>query len=165
MICGLSPRSGAALLQQLNYAIQIGITGAELPCEPVSAALGNPFAIGNHVKLAGLTRSDHGCNAEALLYEGHETRDLSLVVLSGGAGNDFDLHSGLQFIWCAAAAGAPKFLQPGPPGVNECNATRKVVLLSARPMSAHERSSDRLLERFNLPFGKNNVQKAMPEKN
>ena len=83
----------AALLELLDHAIEIGITGAKAPCEPVSAALGNPLAVSNHFELTGLARRRHGINVEALFDEGHETRDLGPVVLSRRAVNDLDLHS------------------------------------------------------------------------
>jgi len=80
------------LLDPLDDAIEIGIAGAKLPREPVSTALGNPLAVRNHLELTGLTRRKDSFNAKSLLDEGHETRDLGLVVLSRGAVNDFDLH-------------------------------------------------------------------------
>jgi hypothetical protein len=77
----------------LDHAFEIGIAGAKAPCEPVPTTLGNPLAVSDHLELTGLTMRSHGFNVEALLDEGHETRDLGLVVLSRGAVNDFDLHS------------------------------------------------------------------------
>lgn len=77
----------------MNHRIQIGITCAKAPREPVSAALGNPLAIGEHFKLTGLAGRNGGGNTETLLYEGRETRDLGFVVLSSRAGYDLDLHS------------------------------------------------------------------------
>jgi hypothetical protein len=82
-----------ALLELLDHAIEIGIAGAKAPCEPVSAALGNSLAVSNYLELSGLARGSHGFNTEALLDQGHETRDLSFVVLSRRAVNDLDLHS------------------------------------------------------------------------
>jgi len=84
---------GTVLLDPLNHPIQFGIAGAKAPREPVSSAPSNALAVGDHFKLTSLARYNHGSNAEALLYEGHETRDLGLVVLSGRAGNYLDLHS------------------------------------------------------------------------
>jgi hypothetical protein len=81
------------LLELLDHAIEIGIAGTKAPCEPVPTALGNPLAVSDHLELTGLTRRNHGFNVEALLDEGHETRDLGLVVLSRRAVNDLDLHS------------------------------------------------------------------------
>ena len=95
----LTRRAGSALLEPLNHAIQIGITRAKAPCEPVSAALGDFLAIGDHLKLAFPAMRNHGVNAEPLLDEGRETRDLGLVVLSSRAGKDLDLHSVLQSDW------------------------------------------------------------------
>jgi hypothetical protein len=42
--------------------------------------------------MTGLPGHKDGFNAEALLDEGHEARDVSLVVLSCRAVNDLDLH-------------------------------------------------------------------------
>jgi hypothetical protein len=84
------------LLKLFDYAIEIGIACAKLLCEPVAAALGNQFAVGDYLELAGLTRRKYRINSQPLLDEGHETRDLSPVVLSRWAVNDFDFHSGLQ---------------------------------------------------------------------
>lgn len=77
--------------------MQIGIASAKPAREPVPAALGNRLAVSDHFKLTGTARGNHGCNAEVLLYEGHETRDLGFVVLSGRAGNYLDLHSVLHW--------------------------------------------------------------------
>jgi len=81
-----------ALRELLDHFIEIGIAGAKAPCEKVPAALGDPLAIRDHLELAGLSGLKDGFNIEALLDEGHETRDLGLVVLSRGAVNDLDLH-------------------------------------------------------------------------
>jgi hypothetical protein len=77
----------------LYNVIEIGIAGAETPCEPVPTSLGNPFAVRDHLELTGFPRRHDRINAEALLDERHETRDFDLVVLSRRAVNDFDLHS------------------------------------------------------------------------
>jgi hypothetical protein len=84
--------AGAVLLELFNHALEIGIAGTETPGEPVSTALGNFLAVGDYLELAGLAGSDDGFNAEALLDEGHETRDLGLVVLSRRAVDDLDFH-------------------------------------------------------------------------
>jgi hypothetical protein len=81
------------LLELLDQAIKIGVACAEASREPVSAALGNQLAVREHLELTGLTRPKNRFNAQATLDEGHETRDLDLVVLSRRAVNDFDLHS------------------------------------------------------------------------
>ena len=81
------------LLEPLDHAIEIRIAGAKAPCKPVAATRGNLLAVSDHLELTGLTRHGHGIDAEALLDEGHETRDLILVVLSRRAVNDLDLHS------------------------------------------------------------------------
>jgi len=95
----LARRDGTPLLEPLNHAIQIGIAGAKASCEPVSTALGDFLAIGDHLKLAFPAMRNHGVNTEPLLDEGRETRDLGLVVLSGRAGYYLDLHSVLQSDW------------------------------------------------------------------
>jgi hypothetical protein len=80
----------------LDHAIEIGVAGSKSPREPISTALGNPLAFGDHVELTGFTRCNDGFDVQAFLDEGRETRDLGIVVLSGRAVNDFDLHSVLQ---------------------------------------------------------------------
>jgi hypothetical protein len=80
------------LSELLDHAIEIGIARAEAPSEPIPTALGNPLAISDNLELTGLPRRNDGFNAEALLDEGHETRDLGLVVLSCRAVNDLNLH-------------------------------------------------------------------------
>ena len=84
------------LRELLDHTFEIGIAGAKAPCEPVPTALGNLLAVRDHLELAGLTRRKDGFNAEALFDEGHETRDLDLVVLSSRTVNDLDLHLVLQ---------------------------------------------------------------------
>ena len=84
---------GAVFLELLDHALEIGITGAKAPGEPVPTALGNPLAVSDDLELTGLTRHGDSINVEALLDEGHETRDLGLVVLSRRTVNDLDLHS------------------------------------------------------------------------
>ena len=80
------------LLELLDHTFEIRIAGTKASCEPVPTALGNPFAVGDHLELTGLTRRKDGFNAEARFDKGHETRDLDLVVLSSRTVNDFDLH-------------------------------------------------------------------------
>jgi hypothetical protein len=82
----------ATLFEFFNHAIGIGIARAKAPREPISAALGNPLAVSNNFELTSLPRRNDRVNVEALLDEGHETRDLGLVVLSCRAVNDLDLH-------------------------------------------------------------------------
>jgi hypothetical protein len=84
------------LFELLDDAIKFWIAGAKASREPVSAALGNPLAVRKHLELTGPTRSKNRLNVQAVLDEGHETRDLYLVVLSRRAVNDFDLHSVLR---------------------------------------------------------------------
>ncbi|GEM_PF-5260385 len=81
-----------AFLEPLDHAFEIGIAGAKAARKPVSPALGDFLAIGEDLELTGAPRLSDSLNAEALLDEGHETRDLGVVVVSGGAMNDLDLH-------------------------------------------------------------------------
>ncbi len=46
----------------LDYFLKVGITGAKAPREPVSAALGNSFAVRDHVELASLARCTDSIN-------------------------------------------------------------------------------------------------------
>ena len=80
----------------LDEAIEIRVASSKSPREPSSTTLGDPLAVCDHLELTGLTRRNDGFNVQALLDEGRETRDLGIVVLSGRAVNDFDLHSVLQ---------------------------------------------------------------------
>lgn len=80
--------------EALDHAVQISIAGAEAACEPVPATLGNFHAVSEHVELPSLAGSANRFDVQALLDAGRETRDLRLVVLSRGAVNDFDFHSG-----------------------------------------------------------------------
>ena len=84
------------LLELLDHSIQIRIPRAKFAREPIPAALGNLLAVRNHLELTSLPRRKDGVNPQALLDEGHETRDLDLVVLSGGAVHDFHFHAVLQ---------------------------------------------------------------------
>ena len=76
----------------LDHFFKIGITGAKAPREPVSTALGNSFTVNEHVELAGFASRTNRFNIQALLNEGHETRDLGTIVLSRWTVNDFNLH-------------------------------------------------------------------------
>ena len=80
------------LLELLDHTFQIRIASAKAPCEPVPTAFRNPFAVSDHLELTNLARRQDGFNIEPLFDEGHETRDLCLVVLSRRAVNDLDLH-------------------------------------------------------------------------
>ena len=95
-----------ALFELLDHAIEIGIAGAKAPCEPVPTALSYALAVGDNLELTVLTRCEYGVDVEAILDEGHETRDLGFVVLSSRAVNDLDLHyySVLQFACCGPPA-------------------------------------------------------------
>ena len=102
---GLSPRTALSgcvtrtvLLEPLDHDIEIGIAGAKAPSEPVPAAFGDSLAVRDHLELTDPARSSHGLNAEALLDEGHETRDLGLIVLSRRAVHNLDLHSVLRSV-------------------------------------------------------------------
>ena len=101
------------LLELLDHAIKIGIAGAKAPCEPVPTALGNRLAVSDHLELTGLTRRKDGFNAEALFDEGHETRDLDLVVLSRRTVNNLDLHlfSNLLRVQCSFIRGVEEFAE------------------------------------------------------
>ena len=81
-----------ALLELLDDILEIGITRAQAPREPVSTALGNPLPVRDHLELTGLAGDGHWINIQALLDQGHETRDLGIVVLSRRAMNDLDFH-------------------------------------------------------------------------
>lgn len=81
------------LLKLLHHSIQIRIPSAKLPREPISAALGNLLAVRKHLELTRLPRRKDGLNPQALLDEGHETRDLNFVVFSRRAMHDFHFHS------------------------------------------------------------------------
>lgn len=84
--------TGTVFHDPLDHAFEIGIAGAKAARKPVSTALGDFFAIGEYLELTGVPRLSDSLNTEALLDEGHETRDLGVVVVSGRAMNDLDLH-------------------------------------------------------------------------
>jgi hypothetical protein len=84
------------LLKLSDHLVEVGIARAEAPREPVSTPFGDPLAIGYHFELTRLSGLEEGINSEPLLDHGHETRDLGLVVLSGGAMNNFDFHGVLK---------------------------------------------------------------------
>ena len=50
--------------EPLNHFLQIWITGPKAPREPVSATLGNPFAVRYHVELASLARCADRVNVQ-----------------------------------------------------------------------------------------------------
>jgi hypothetical protein len=87
-----------ALLELVNYSVEIRIACAKASGEPVAAALGDCFAISDHVKLTSVAGRNHGVNAETLFDQGHETRDLGLVVPSRGTGAYLDFHAVLQAV-------------------------------------------------------------------
>lgn len=82
----------APLLELLDYSFEIGIACAKAACKPVSTALGDLCAIGENLKLTGVPWLSHSLDIEALLNEGHETRDLGVVIVSCRAVKDLDLH-------------------------------------------------------------------------
>jgi hypothetical protein len=84
--------SSLSFLQLIHHAVEIGITAAKHPCEPVSAAFGNFLAIRDDIKLARIAGRNDSINAESLLDHGHETRDLGFVVSSSGAGTYLYFH-------------------------------------------------------------------------
>jgi hypothetical protein len=88
--------------EMVHHAVEIGIAGAKHSGEPVPAALGDLRPVRDDVELAGLSRRHNGINAHALLDQGHETRDLGLVVPSRRAVDYLDLHSVLPSIYVAA---------------------------------------------------------------
>jgi hypothetical protein len=102
-----------ALRELLDHTFEIRIAGAKAPCKPVSTALRNLLAVSDHLELTGLTKRKDGFNVEALFDEGHETRDLDLVVLSRRAVNDLDLHlfSILLRVQCSFTRGAEEFAE------------------------------------------------------
>src|ERR1700756_111919 len=82
----------AVILELFDDLVEVGIAGAEAAGEPVASALDDLLAVGDYVELTYLA-ADHGSvDSQFLLDEGHETRDLGLVVSSGGAVDDFDFH-------------------------------------------------------------------------
>jgi hypothetical protein len=86
-------RPGAKLL---DHVIEVGIAGAKATRDPVATTFGNLLAVGNHLKLTGLPGHEDGVDVEALLDQGHETRDLGFIVPSRRTVNDLDVHWVLQ---------------------------------------------------------------------
>jgi hypothetical protein len=84
----------AALLKLVNQAVQIRIARAKASGKPVAAALYDCLPIGQHFKLAGLAWRNHGINSKPLFNYGRETRSLSFVISSRGAGTYLNFHSG-----------------------------------------------------------------------
>ena len=80
------------LFQLRDDGFGIGITCPKAPREPVTPAFRDSLAIRDYVELTGLAGRPDSVDAEALLDEGHETRDLGTVVLSRRAMHDLDLH-------------------------------------------------------------------------
>jgi len=88
--------AGYAFLQLIHHAIEIGIASAKASGEPVSTALGDGFAVGDHLELTGIAGRNHRVNAKPLLDQGHETRDLRFIVPSSGAGTYLYFHCDLH---------------------------------------------------------------------
>jgi len=80
------------LLESGDDRVEIGGAAAKPPREPVPAAFRDFLAVRDHVELAKFAERRDSVDAEALLDEGHETRDLGTVVLSRRTLHDFDLH-------------------------------------------------------------------------
>lgn len=120
----LSAVSPTALLDLLDYALEIWISCAEASCNPIPAALGNLLTIYDHVELPSLARSKFGFHAHAFLDGSRETRDLRLIAVSRRAVNYFDFHIVLQSFGCirnffgvseSAFAGFSSFTPNAPP--------------------------------------------------
>ena len=93
---------GTLFLESGDDALEIGIAGTEAAREPVPATLGDFFTVGEDVELALLSGCGHGFHTQAFLDEGHETRDLGLVVVSRRAVDDLDLHASSELVMAAA---------------------------------------------------------------
>jgi hypothetical protein len=94
---GNSSRGGApdtVLFDHIDHAVEVRIARAEAPGQPVPTATHDCLIISDDVELAGATGREHGIDVEALLDEGRETRSLGLVVLSGRAVLNLDIHLG-----------------------------------------------------------------------
>lgn len=76
----------------IDDGIQIRIPRTKLARDPVATTLSNFLPIHHNIKLTRPTRPQNRIDTETLLYEGHETRDLSCIIVSGRAVNDFDPH-------------------------------------------------------------------------
>jgi hypothetical protein len=81
------------LFYLFDNAVEFGIPGAETAREPIATARGNGFAVHDHIELASRTGYFDGFDTQALLDEGHETRDLGFIVASRRTMNDLDFHS------------------------------------------------------------------------
>jgi len=86
-----------AAIAAYTMSIQLELPDSEvrivdLQPADISTAFNDLLAVSQNFELTGLPGHKDGFNAEALLDEGHEARDVSLVVLSCRAVNDLDLH-------------------------------------------------------------------------
>jgi hypothetical protein len=86
------------LLELINHLVKIGIACAKAPGEPVSTTFGDSLSVSQHLKLTGLAGRDHGISTKPLFYQGHETRDLGFIVLSGRAGTYLNFHVFSRYI-------------------------------------------------------------------
>ena len=83
------------LFELLDHVFQVGIAGAKPPGDPVASPFRDLLAVGDHLELAGPAVRYRSVSAQPILDQGHETRDLSLIVLSRRAGDDLDFHGAL----------------------------------------------------------------------
>ena len=66
-MASLTALTNSLLLELLDYCVEIRIAGAEASGKPVAAAVGDGFAVGDYIELAGLAGRQDGFHAEALL--------------------------------------------------------------------------------------------------
>ena len=80
------------LPQLLDHIIEIRITSTEFSRNPVTASFSDCLAVDDYLKLASITWLSECLNLEFCFNEGHETRNLGLIIFSRGAINYFDFH-------------------------------------------------------------------------
>lgn len=97
----------ATPLELVHHRAEVRVPGSKSPGEPVPAAGGNVLAVGDYIELPPRARNRDCLDVQSLPDQGHETRDLSLVVLSGGAVDDFYVHA-LRFRLEQASSGSPR---------------------------------------------------------
>ena len=88
------------------------LDGSRPASDPVPAAFSDSLAVRDHLELTGPAGSRHGLGTEALFDEGHETRDLGLVILSSGAVDDLDLHPVLRSVQYSRRFGGIRWRRP-----------------------------------------------------
>lgn len=93
--------------ETLDHAVQVRVARAEAACEPVPAASRNLLAVSKYVELPSLAGCTKHFNIQTLLDAGRETRDLSLVVLSRRAVDDFYFHSSSILLAAASRLSNP----------------------------------------------------------